>query len=193
MVDEVAVSTELNEAFFACDVAKCKGACCVEGDLGAPLEKKELAILEEIYEQVEPYLTEKGKAAIEDQGLYVYEGGEGYSTPLVNGRECAYVTFTDNGIALCGIEKAYLDGKIDFQKPVSCHLYPVRVLKAKGLEALNYDRWSICAMACSRGEAEQIRVYEFVKDGLVRMYGQAFYDQLDEIANALHASEEACE
>ena len=179
IIDDIWVTGAVTEELFACDLSQCKGACCVQGDLGAPLDKKELAVLEEIYPEVEPYLREEGKFAIMEQGTSVYDSTGKYSTPLVNGRECAYVIFDEKKVALCGIEKAYFDKKIDFQKPISCHLYPIRVKQTAQMEALNYERWNVCGAACVRGEKEGIKVYEFVKDALVRKYGQEFYDELD--------------
>lgn len=178
------VSAEVLEELFACDVARCKGACCVEGDLGAPLEEKELATLKTIYPQVEPYLRKEGKKAIDKQGKYIRDFTGGYSTPLVNDRECAYVNFSEDGIALCAIEQAYEDGKIDFKKPVSCHLYPVRISSSRYYDVLNYDRWDICAAACVKGKNSRTKVYEFVKDALIRKYGEEFYDALDGISKA---------
>ena len=177
-VDGKLISGDVMGELFACDLSKCKGACCVEGDLGAPLDKEELAILDEIAEAVEPYLSETGKQAIREQGNYVHDFTGDYSTPLVDGRECAYVVFSTEGLALCGIEQAWQDGKIDFQKPISCHLYPVRVSRSAYYDLLNYDQWDICAAACVRGGKEKIKVFEFVKDALVRKYGQEFYDKL---------------
>ncbi|MEL6592587.1 MAG: DUF3109 family protein [Bacteroidota bacterium] len=172
------VSGEVIEEAFACDLMKCKGACCVEGDLGAPLEREELEIMDQIYEEVEPYMREEGKRVVQEQGKYVLDFTREYSTPLVEGRECAYVTFNEQGLALCAIEQAWADGKIDFQKPVSCHLYPIRITAYKDFDAINYDRWSICADACNKGEASGIRVFEFTKSALIRKYGQEFYDAL---------------
>jgi len=180
-IDDKLISAEVTDELFACDIFKCKGACCVEGDLGAPLEKEELPIMEEIYAQVEPYMRPEGIKAVKAQGTYVRDFTGNYSTPLVEGRECAYVTFK-KGIALCAIEQAHAEGKVDFQKPVSCHLYPIRVSSYKEVDRLNYDRWDICSAACSRGEAEGIPVYEFVKDALIRKYGEEFYQVLDTIA-----------
>lgn len=184
-LDGKIIHADLKDEMFACDVAKCKGACCVEGDLGAPLEDDELQVLEDIFEQVKPYMRKPGLKAIEDQGLYVLDFTNHYSTPLVNGRECAYVNFTSDGIALCAIEQAYEAGDIDFKKPISCHLYPVRISHTKMGEALNYDRWSICSAACSKGEADGTRVYEFVKDALIRKYGEAFYEELHALVQDL--------
>lgn len=180
-IDDKWISSEVTDELFACDISKCKGACCVEGDIGAPLDKEELPIMKEIYDTVEPYMRPEGVKAVKAQGTYVKDFTGNYSTPLVAGKECAYVTFK-NGIALCAIEQAHADGKLDFQKPVSCHLYPIRVSSYRKIDRLNYDRWSICSAACTRGEAESIPVYEFVKDGLIRKYGEDFYLALDAIA-----------
>ncbi|MEZ4830149.1 MAG: DUF3109 family protein [Bacteroidia bacterium] len=183
-IEDKLISGAVMDELFACDLARCKGACCVEGDLGAPLEDEELAILNDIYEQVKPFLREEGKQAIEEQGTFVKDFTGGFSTPLVDDRECAYVTFSETGIALCGIEKAYGEGKVDFRKPISCHLYPIRISKSRFYEVLNYDRWDICAAACVRGKNEGIRVFEFVKDALIRKYGQAFYDALKAVSES---------
>ncbi len=186
IIDSILVSSEVTDKQFACDLNACKGACCWEGDFGAPLEAEELDILEEIYPAVEPYLTEEGKAAITVQGKYTTNTQYGgHDTPLVDNRACAYMGLNERGMAYCTIEKAYNDGKIDWKKPISCHLYPIRV-KTKpeaNFEALNYDRWEICSAACTRGQKEAIRVYEFAKDALIRKYGKAWYE-------ALHAAVE---
>lgn len=178
---------------FACDLNACKGACCWEGDLGAPLDKEELPVLEEIYEEVKPYLTQEGLSVIEKEGLFVYDNDEKeYGTPLVNGGPCAYMTYDNLGIARCGIESAYLDGKISFKKPISCHLYPIRVVKnhQQNLDVLRYSRWSICSAACTKGDKEQIRIYEFVKDALIRKYGEQWYEELKGAAKYLEESDE---
>jgi hypothetical protein len=184
-VGEVLVSEEVTSEMFTCDLSRCKGACCVEGELGAPLEEEERQILEDVYPEVEPYLPEKGKQAIREQGKWVLDFTGDYSTPLVKGRECAFTVFEEDGTAACGIEKAYMDGKIPFRKPISCHLYPIRISKSANFEALNYDRWSICSPACALGEKTQLRVYEFTRHALIRKYGQAFYDQLDEMVKMM--------
>ncbi len=188
-IDDKLISGELIDEMFHCDIAVCKGACCVEGDLGAPLEDRELGILDEIYPEVRPYLRKEGIEAIEEQGVAVLDFTHAYSTPLVKGKECAYVTFDHKGVASCGIEQAWEDGKIDFRKPVSCHLYPVRIKEYDEFDALNYDRWSICSAACSLGEKKGIPVYEFVKDALIRKYGQAFYDTLEAVIEQKLAEE----
>lgn len=178
LVEHTVISDDIKDEFFVCDLEKCKGACCVEGDLGAPLEEDELARMEEIYEIVKPYLSADGIAAIEEEGVYIkdYEGD--YSTPTIRGKECAYAIYDENKVLKCGIEQAYLDGKIDFKKPVSCHLYPIRITKYDGYEAINYDRWHICSAACVLGKKLGVPVYQFLKDALVRKYGEAWYAQL---------------
>lgn len=188
IIQDILVSDDLVETQFLCDLKACKGACCWEGDWGAPLDKAELHTLEMIYEDVKPFLTQAGIEVIEEQGLYVYyEEPKDYGTPLLENGACAYMTYNEIGIAQCGIEQAYLAGKIDFKKPISCHLYPVRVKEnpEQGFEALNYDEWEICAAACNLGKKAALPVYQFVKDALIRKYGTAFYEELDAAAKHL--------
>jgi hypothetical protein len=182
------VSEDLREAHFICDLHACKGACCVEGDAGAPLSIDEALILEEIYPIVAPYLPEKAIAAIAAQGTWV-ERDDHLETPLVNGKECVYVTF-DEGIAKCGIEKAYLDGKIAFKKPISCHLYPIRIshLNFVRLDALNYDQWDVCKPACALGEKMKVPVYKFLREPLTRKYGEAFYKEMCDVFEAMEGT-----
>ena len=181
IIQDILVSTDVAKEQFACNLTACKGACCWEGDFGAPLEDDELAILEDIYPAVSPYLTEEGRAAIAEQGLYTRnEQFGGHDTTLVDNKACAYMTLNDQGMALCGIEQAHRDGKIEWKKPISCHLYPIRVKSnpVTGFEALNYDVWEICSAACTKGEKEKIRVFEFAKPALIRKYGEAWYEEL---------------
>jgi Protein of unknown function (DUF3109) len=137
-VGEVLVSDEVRTVEFVCHLEKCKGACCVEGELGAPLEEDELKIMKEIQQAVSPYLTDEGRKAIAEQGPYLLDEDGDYSTPTIKGRECAYAHYDEKGILKCGIEQAYLDGKTTFRKPISCHLYPIRITKKKDFEAVNY-------------------------------------------------------
>ena len=184
-IGEVLISEEVLERKFVCNLTACKGACCWEGDFGAPLEDEEVPVLEQIYEHVKPYMTEAGRKVVAGQGVAVlYKDNNEFGTPLVNGGPCAYMVFDKGGVAKCAIEQAYLDGKIDFPKPVSCHLYPIRVTRngRAGFEALNYDEWDICSAACEKGEREQVAVYEFVRGGLIRKYGSEFYEELDAAA-----------
>jgi hypothetical protein len=175
------VSEDIFDNHFICDLSKCKGACCVQGDSGAPLEDDELGKLDDLYLDIKPYLSEEGKKAIAEQGHYLQDFDGEWVTPLINSRECAYTVFDEKGIAKCGIEMAYLDGAIDFPKPQSCHLYPIRVVKLGEHEALNYHRWPICDPACILGKKEQVTVHQFLKGPLVRRYGSKWYKGLEEI------------
>ncbi|HQU58285.1 MAG: DUF3109 family protein [Phaeodactylibacter sp.] len=188
LIQDILISDDVVEDQFMCNLSACKGACCWEGDFGAPLEKAELEVLSSIYEQVAPYLSPEGREAIAEQGHYTYyEDNDSFGTPLIDSGPCAYMVYDEQGIAKCGIEQAYLAGKTDFKKPVSCHLYPIRVLgkRKDGFEALNYDRWDICSAACELGRENQMPVYQFVKDAIIRKYGQGFYEELDAAAKHL--------
>ncbi len=182
-IDDKLISEEIFEEEFVCNLSKCKGACCVEGDSGAPLDQEETAILDRLYPKIKPYLTENGIKAIEEQGKWEKDPHDGeYVTPMVNGGECAYVTFDEKGITKCGIEKAYEDGAIDWQKPISCHLYPIRVKEYRTFSALNYHRWPICHDACTLGKELHVPVFKFLKTPLIRKFGEAFYTTLSEAA-----------
>ena len=177
-IEHTLITDDLKDSYFACDLAKCKGACCVEGDLGAPLEEAELPIMEQIYPMVTPYLSEQGKNAIEEQGTYIKDHEDDFSTPTVGGKECAYAVYDQNQVLKCGIEMAFNDGKINFQKPISCHLYPVRITSYEQYDAVNYDRWHICDPACRLGESLKIPLYKFLKVPLIRKYGPAWFRKL---------------
>ncbi len=178
LIEKTVISDDIKDKLFVCDLEKCKGACCVEGDLGAPLEDDELPILEDIYEKVKPYLSEEGKQAIEQQGKYILDEENEYSTPTIDGKECAYAIYDEKGILKCGIELAYRDGKISFQKPISCHLYPIRITRYDDYDAINYNQWHICSDACVLGESLNVPVYKFLKEPLIRKYGKIWYDEL---------------
>jgi hypothetical protein len=176
------ISVELVEEQFMCNLEACRGACCWEGDYGAPLETEELATLEAIYPHIKPYLSPAGIAVIERHGYFTeYPEAGTWGTPLLENGACAYMTFDGKGIAQCGIERAYDDGAIAFKKPISCHLYPIRVSREEktGFEALNYDRWDICSAACTRGKKEKMPVFRFAKAALIRKYGTDFYEELE--------------
>lgn len=193
IVQDKLVSDELVEEQFICNLTACKGACCWEGDSGAPLEAAELPVLAAIFEQIKPYLSPAGIAEIERQGTAVwFEQAADWGTPLIDNGPCAYMTKNALGIAQCGIEQAWRAGATDFRKPVSCHLYPIRVEKneALGFEALNYDRWEICSPACELGKKEKVPVYQFLREAIVRKYGQDFYDELDGAAGFLMMNDE---
>jgi hypothetical protein len=179
LIDHTVISDDVAEQFFVCNLEKCKGACCVEGDLGAPLEENELAILDEIYDQVKPYMSPEGIAAVETQGKYIKDWEDDYSTTTIDEKECAYAFYDEQKVLKCAIEQAYLEGKISYKKPLSCHLYPIRVAKYESYHALNYDRWSICSDACSLGEKLGVPVYQFLKEPLIRAYGEKWYAELE--------------
>ena len=183
-LNKTIVSEEILEKEFVCNLSACKGACCVDGDAGAPLEEAETKILQEIYPKVKPFLRPEGIQAIEAQGTFVTgEDGE-FETTLIEGRDCAYVIF-DKQTALCGIEQAYNQGIVDWKKPVSCHLYPIRVKEYSDFAAVNYHKWHICSDACSLGKELEVPIYKFVKEALVRKFGQQWYDELEKVAQDL--------
>lgn len=176
------VSEDIIEKDFLCNLSACKGACCIDGDAGAPLEKEEVQILKDIYPKVKPFMREEGIKVVEAQGTSITtEHGE-LETPLINGADCAYVAFDDKGIALCAIEEAYNQGEVDWKKPISCHLYPVRVKEYSSFSAVNYHQWYICDDACALGKELQVPIYKFVKEALVRKFGEAWYTELETIA-----------
>lgn len=178
------VSEDILEKDFVCNLNACKGECCIAGEAGAPLQKEEVAIMDALYKDVKPFLRPEGIAAIESQGTSILRDGE-LETPLVNGGECAYVTFNNKGWASCGIEDAYNAGKIDWRKPISCHLYPVRVQHYKSFKAVNYHRWPICDDACTLGQELKVPVYKFTKDALIRKFGKEWYEALEQTAKEL--------
>ncbi len=176
-IDNTLISDDLKEVCFACDITKCKGACCVEGDAGAPLDAEEISILEDEIEVIKPYMTAEGIASVEQSGVFVIDDWGNMVTPLVNQRECAYVYF-ENEIALCAIEKAWELKKLKFQKPISCHLYPVRIIRYNDFDAVNYHRWHICEKALIKGKSLNVKVCEFLKEPLIRKYGIEWYKKL---------------
>jgi hypothetical protein len=175
------VSEEILEREFVCNLSACKGTCCIDGDAGAPLNEEETKILEEIYPKVKPYLRPEGIAAIEAQGTWVKGEDGDFETTLIEGKDCAYVIF-DGETALCGIEQAYNEGIVSWKKPVSCHLYPIRVKDFTEFTAVNYDKWHICDDACTLGKELQVPVYKFVKEALIRRFGEDWYLELEKVA-----------
>ena len=189
IVEGKLISDEVIAEEFVCNLRACRGACCHEGDYGAPLAREELAILEEIYPAVAPFLSERGRREIEQQGLYEFlDDTQDFATPCIDGGACVYMVRTPEGFAACGIELAHRAGATDFKKPISCELYPIRVERDEDLdyEALNYDRWDICSAACELGRRERMPVYKFVRAAIVRAWGQDFYDQLEAAAAQLY-------
>ena len=189
-IEDIILSTELFERKFVCDLNACKGACCVQGDSGAPLTVEEVDILEEIYDQVVPYMRPEGIAAVEEQGVFYMDFSNEPATTLVNGAECAFVYFDEQGITKCAIEKAHLEGKTDWKKPISCHLYPIRVKQMGEMTALNYSQWDICEPACACGESLNVPVFRFLKEPLIRAFGQPFYDDMLKVEEELNKNPE---
>jgi len=179
IIENTLISENVVERKFVCDLSKCKGECCVAGDAGAPLEEDEINILEEFYPLFKQYIPADGIEAIEKQGLFVVDDDNEFLTPLVEGKHCAYVYFEDD-IAKCAIERAYNEGKINFRKPISCHLYPVRITSFNSIDALNYHEWEICKPACMLGEKLNVPAYKFLKEPLTRKYGSDWFKKLDE-------------
>jgi len=183
-IDDKIISLELFEEQFICNLDKCNGNCCVFGDSGAPLEDDEAEILEEIHDKIKNYISIKGNNAIENQGKWVIDDDGDKVTPLIDGKECAYTVF-EKGIAFCGIEKSYEAGIVDFPKPVSCHLYPIRISKVGQMTALNYHKWEICEPARILGKKNNMPVFRFLKNSIVRVYGQSFYEDLEKVFEEL--------
>lgn len=177
-IDDKIVSLEVLREEFTCNLTACKGACCVEGDAGAPLTDEELEIIETEYPNFKDFLRPEGRESVENQGTYIKDVDGEWVTPLRDGKECAYTVFDGKGMALCGIELAWKEGKTSFRKPISCHLYPIRTRKYKEFEAVNYERWHIGSDACVLGKELKMPVYQFAKDALIRKYGEAWYEAL---------------
>lgn len=181
MIDDILISDQVVEEQFVCDLVKCKGGCCVDGDAGAPLENDELQEIKTAYKSVLPYLSSEAKNELERQGLYTYDKEFGWVTPTVSSGMCAYGIIGENGIVKCGIEQAYNDGKIAWRKPISCHLFPVKIKKGKSgkSDLVNYEpREDLCKAACNLGKKLKVPVHIFLKDALIRKYGQEFYKSL---------------
>lgn len=171
------VSMDIIEKQFLCDLLKCKGACCVEGDSGAPLTLEEAEAIKEAYPEVQSYISKDHQDEIGKQGFAVIDLDGDLVTPLVNNRQCAY-TYEEKGILKCGIEKAFLDGKTKFRKPVSCHLFPIRITEYKRFDAVNYQKIDICKPGRQCGKSEKLPLYVFLKEPLIRKYGEEWYEQL---------------
>ena len=189
LLRDILISEDLFKQQFTCNLSACQGACCWEGDWGAPLDEDEINILTGIRERLRPFLSASGNDKIDEVGTSVYyESPQMPGTPLIDGAACAYLTYDEMGVGQCGIEKAHQAGEIDFKKPISCHLYPVRhsIDKNVALGALNYEEWNICNPACVLGKSLKMPVFRFLKDALVRKFGADFYSELEEIARDLH-------
>jgi len=181
-IEDKIVSTQIFERQFVCDLNACKGACCIEGDAGAPVTAEEVQIIESQLDQIRPFMRPEGIAAIETQGVAYLDNNLEPATTLVNGAECAFVFIDCAGIAKCSIEQAQREGSIDFPKPISCHLYPIRTKQFHDYTAINYEKWDICEPACACGEKLEVPVYKFLKEPLKRAFGEDFYQELEKVA-----------
>lgn len=178
-IQNTLVSLDLIEHFFICDLDRCLGACCIEGDAGAPLSLEEFEKLQEIMPEVLPMLNPAAREVVEAQGPAYYDEEGDLVTSIVNGKDCVFTTYAPGGKCLCALEKAWREGKIDFFKPSSCHLYPVRLKDYAGFTAVNLHRWKICKCAETLGRAKGVRAYEFLKAPLIARFGKEWYDELD--------------
>jgi hypothetical protein len=189
-IQDKVVSTQIFERKFVCDLNACKGACCIHGDAGAPLTMEEVSVLEDDLDMIIPYMRPEGVVAVEKTGVFYMDQDNDIATTLVNGQECAFVYFDVHGISKCAIEKAHKEGKTDFKKPISCHLYPIRVKQFNDFTALNYNDWKICEPACACGEKLDVPVFRFLKEPLIRAFGEEFYDELILVENELSKNNE---
>ncbi|MEP7277464.1 MAG: DUF3109 family protein [Bacteroidota bacterium] len=182
-IENILISDDVISCQFVCDLNKCKGGCCEDGDAGAPLSKQELEEVKKAYERVKPYMTKEGIETIEKNGLYQYDREFGWVTPSVGGKICAYGYRDKKGIILCAFEQAFNEGKIQWKKPISCHLYPIKIKKSSEYEMVNYEpRETMCSPACALGEKLKVPAYVFLKNALVRKYGEDFYRLLEQAA-----------
>lgn len=189
-IDGKIIATDLLTEEFCCDLSVCKGECCVEGDSGAPLDIEEVDLLEQEWENYKPYMTPEGVEEVERQGFMVVDVDGDYTTPLVDGAQCAYA-FKENGITFCAIERAYREGKTTFLKPISCHLYPIRVKRfSTGDYGLNLHRWNICKCAFECGKKNGVKLYRALREPIVRAFGEDFYEQLCQAALYVENEEE---
>lgn len=185
MIRDVLVSDDIIDEHFVCDLKRCKGNCCQKGDYGAPVSSTEMNVIREKLDEIKPFLSAYAVEVLESEGPFDTFGKYGFNgTRLLSDGACIFMTRDDLGIAQCGIERANTHLKFGFKKPISCHLYPIRVSKniQSGFEALNYDEWDICHAACTLGKSLKVPVYRFVKDAIIRKYGQEFYDELEAAA-----------
>ena len=195
IIDNILISDDVVEKQFVCDLSKCKGACCVDGDAGAPLENEEMKIITEVYEKVKPYLTAQAIAEIERKGKYIYDEEFGWVTPTLpsDNEICVYAFREPDGLIKCAFEQAYYDGLISWKKPISCHLYPIIAKAGKNgdYDRVNYSpREKMCSPACTLGEQLKIPAYKFLKEPLIRKYGKEFYEALDTVAKDYYEAKE---
>jgi len=178
-IDRTIISRDVFEKHFLCDILQCKGACCIEGDSGAPLTDEEAILIEQDYSTFEDLLPEKHKLEVEKQGHSVIDSDGDLVTPLVNDRQCVYSYYNDKGILKCAIEKAHFDGKTNFRKPISCHLFPIRITEYKRFDAINYQELDICKSGLECGKSEKLPLFKFLKEPLTKKYGAEWYKEVE--------------
>ncbi len=184
-IKDTLISEDVFETCFVCDLGKCKGMCCVEGDAGAPLTHEEYEAIKDVLPEIWDGLSPKARELIEKQGIaYIDDDGE-LVTSIIKGRECVFTYFDADGVCRCAIDNAFREGKISVQKPISCHLYPIRLHKYDEFTALNYDRWSVCRPALRLGKKTGIKLYQFLKEPLIRKFGEEWYQEVCQIAELL--------
>lgn len=177
-IGDAIVASDIIEENFLCDLSACMGECCVEGDAGAPLEEDEVKIIEDLLSEVWDDLSPAAQAVIKEHGVAYRDHDGDMVTSIVHGKDCVFTYYDEKGICKCAIEKAYREGRTNFYKPISCHLYPIRLQKYKDFTAVNYHRWSICKAAVLLGKKEGLKVYEFLKEPLIRRFGEEWYNEL---------------
>ena len=189
-IDGCLVSSEILTEYFACDFEKCHGACCIIGDSGAPLEGEEVDSFRKEFDNYRKYMTPEGIGALHKQGFGVVDHDGDLVTPLVNGEECVYTSFDKDHNCFCATELAYCKGECKFRKPISCALYPIRISTlSNGVQALNLHRWSICKCAFEKGKKEKVPVYVFLREPIIRKFGEAFYTALEAAAKSMQDTE----
>ena len=188
-IEDKIISTDLFSEEFVCDLNKCKGACCVKGTGGAPLKDKEVELISNNIDKIKPFMTKKGIQTVDSEGIFYLDEDDSPATKLINKKECCFVYFDQSNTAKCSIETAHNNGDIDFNKPQSCHLYPIRIKEFTEFTAINYEVWNICEPACSLGQALKVPVYKFLKEPLIRVFGKSFYEELSKVAIELKKRE----
>jgi hypothetical protein len=178
-VQDVILSEDIATAKFACDITKCKGACCVVGDAGAPVDRDEIPVLNKAFKQLRDRLDKEALQVVEQKGVVQGDTKRGFEISCIESGECIFVEKMENGVATCAIQNAYYRGEFNWEKPISCHLYPVRLKKIAGFEYANFEYIpSLCSAGCENGEAEGTRLYEFLEKSLTRRYGEEWYREL---------------
>ncbi|MEG2336656.1 MAG: DUF3109 family protein [Bacteroidales bacterium] len=184
-IENTLISTDIFTHYFCCSLEHCKGTCCIDGDAGAPLDEDEIPVLEKWYPFFKKYMREKGVQVVEEKGFFELDAEGNFVTPLIENADCAYLTMDSDGIAKCAIEKAFLAGEITYPKPISCHLYPIRISKYNDYDALNYHEWEVCKDALALGAQNSLKVFQFLKEPLIRKYGEEWYKQVEIAHNEL--------